>query len=186
MKKRHYIVGAIAIAMILLWFLVLVGPTLEKRAKIRVELQIANQQFQDFEKIVTSAPEFYRTHEKIKLQKEKLASQLYSKENLLSLFKDLEDRAARNNLKVIEFTPSVEELLLMNRLVLDGNSPQTLNIVVTLSGELRDLGNFLKGVESQNFYQGIDMCRISNSVDGQKNSNMILGFKAVLGTLGNI
>lgn len=186
MKKRHYIIGGIVFVMIILWFFVLIGPTLEKGVKIRLDLQTANQQFQDFENIVMSAPEFYKTHEKIRLQKEHLASQLYSKENLLSLFKELEDRAAKHNLKVIEFTPSVEELLIMNRLVLDGDNPQTLNIVVTLSGTLQDFGDFLKGVESQNFYQGVDMCRISNSVDGQKNSNMIFGFKAVLGTLGKI
>jgi len=79
----------------------------------------------------------------------------------------------------------VEELLRINHLLPDDNKPQTLNIIVTLRGRLTDIGLFVKGVESENFYQGVEFCRILNSVDGQINSNFVYGFKAVLGAIRN-
>jgi Tfp pilus assembly protein PilO len=184
MRRTYLIVASILTLMLTAWFIFMITPTLAKRDKIKNDLSDANIQFKDFENIMLKAPEFYKTHENIKQQKLQLSSKLYSKENLLSLFKELESRASENNLKVIEFTPSVEELLLMNRLLPNENKPQTLNIVVTLSGTLKNIGAFMEGVESQGFYQGVDLCRITNSADGQMNSNLVYGFKAVLGAIG--
>ncbi len=185
MRRPYLIVSSILSLMLAGWFIFMISPTLARRDKIRNDLSDANIQFKDFENIMLKAPEYYKTHENIKHQKLQLSSRLYSKENLLSLFKDLENRANENELKVIEFTPSVEELLLMNRLLPNENKPQTLNIVVTLSGTLKNIGAFMQGVESQSFYQGVDLCRITNTVDGQMNSNLVYGFRAVLGTIGD-
>ena len=183
MKQRHIIVLSIFVIMTAAWYILLVQPTQQKYTKIRSDLYNAYTQIKDFKKIMMIAPEFYKNHDKIKRQKMQLSSQLYSKENLLSLFDELENRAKNNNLEVVEFTPSVEELLRINHLLPDENKPQTLNIVVTLSGGLKDIGTFVKGVESENFYQGVDFCLITNSIDGQINSNFIYGLKAVLGTI---
>ena len=183
MKQRHFIIISIFIIMTAAWHVLLTMPTRQKHSELQSNLYDANMQIKDFRKIMMMAPEFYKNHEKIKLQKMQLSSQLYSKENLLSLFDELESRANKNNLDVIEFTPSVEELLLINRLMPDDNKPQTLNIAVTLNGRLKNIGTILKGVEAENFYQGVDFCRITNSIDGQINSDFIYGFKAVLGAI---
>ncbi len=183
MKQRHIIVLSICMFMIATWYVLLVIPTKQKFTELQNNLHNANVQISDFRKIMMIAPEFYETHEKIKRQKLQLSSQLYSKENLLSLFDELENMAEKNGLDVIEFTPSVEELLRINHQMPEDNKPQTLNIIVTLSGQLADIGTFVKGVESENFYQGVDFCRILNSVDGQINSNFVYGFKAVLGAI---
>ena len=183
MKQRHIIVISICVIITAAWYVLLVMPTQQKYASIQSNLFDANTQIKDFKNIMKIAPEFYKTHENIKRQKMQLSSQLYSKENLLSLFDELENRAKENRLEVIEFTPSVEELLRINRLMPDENKPQTLNIIITLKGRLRDIGTFVKGVETENFYQGVDFCRILNSVDGQVNSDFVYGFKAVLGAI---
>lgn len=184
MKQRHIIVISLFVIITSAWYLLLVIPTQQKHSRLRNSLDTANLQIKDFRNIMMIAPEFYKNHEELKRQKLHLTSQLYSKENLLSLFDELKARANKNNLKVVEFTPSVEELLRINRLLPDEKKPQTLNIIVTLNGQLEDIGTFVKGVESDNFYQGVDFCRILNHVDGQINSDFIYGFKAVLGTLG--
>jgi len=165
------------------WYVLLVTPARQNYSEMQNNLRDAYSQIKDFRKIMIMAPEFYKSHERIKRQKLQLSSQLYSRENLLSLFDELENRANKNNLDVIEFTPSVEELLEINHTLPDENKPQTLNIIVTLNGRLENIGGFVKGVESENFYQGVDFCRITNSVDGQINSNFIYGFKAVLGAI---
>lgn len=183
MKQRHIIVISILVIMTSVWYVLLVGPTNQKHTELQSRLYDANIQVKDFQKIMMIAPEYYKNHENIKRQKLQLNSQLYSKENLLSLFDELKDRANKNNLKVVEFTPSVEELLRINHLLPDENKPQTLNIVVTLNGRLQDIGSFVKGVEAENFYQGVDLCRITNSLNGQVNSVFIYGFKAVLGAI---
>ncbi len=183
MKQRHIIVLSISIIMIAVWYILLVQPTRQKYAKINTDLYDSYTQIKDFKKIMMTAPEFYKKHDRIKQQQLHLSSQLYSKENLLSLFDELENRAKSNNLNVIEFTPSVEELLRLNQILPDENKPQTLNIVIRLDGRLIDIGTFVKGIESESFYQGVDFCNISNSLDGKINSNFTFGFKAVLGTI---
>jgi len=183
MKQRHVIFISIFVLLIASWYVLLVIPTKQELSKLQSSLYDANAQITDFHKIMMIAPEFYKNHENIKRQKLQLSSQLYSKKNLLSLFDELEDRAKTNNLEVIEFTPSVEELLRINHLLPEDNKPQTLNMVITLKGRLYDIGNFVKGVETENFYQGVDFCRILNTVDGQVNSNFVYGFKAVLGAI---
>lgn len=183
MKQRHIIVLSISIIMLAVWYILLVQPTQQEHTKINIEITDAQTQIKDFKHIMMIAPEYYKNHDRIKQEKMRLSSLLYSKDNLLSLFDELESRAKTNNLRVVEFTPSVEELLRINHLIPDESKPQTLNIVITLKGRLQDLGAFVKGVEAENFYQGVDFCIITNSLDGQKNSDFVYGLKAVLGTL---
>lgn len=184
MKQRHIIVLSIFVIISSVWYIFLAIPAKQKHFELQNSLSDANSQIDDFQNIMMIAPEFYKNHENIERQKLHLSSQLYSKENILSLFDELENRAKENRLKVVEFTPSVEELLRINRLMPDDSKPQTLNIIVTLNGRLKDIGAFVKAVEAENFYQGVDFCRILNSVDGQINSDFIYAFKAVLGALG--
>ncbi|MCP4706575.1 MAG: hypothetical protein GY865_18405, partial [candidate division Zixibacteria bacterium] len=100
MKQRHIIVLSISIIMIAVWYILLVQPTRQKYAKINTDLYDSYTQIKDFKKIMMIAPEFYKKHDRIKQQQLHLSSQLYSKENLLSLFDELENRAKSNDLKV--------------------------------------------------------------------------------------
>lgn len=184
MKRRHLIAGTVMAAMLAAWFLLLILPTMEKQRRLKADLHQAEIHLSDFEKIIKLAGEYYKAHARIIDKKEQIASQLYSRENLMSLFDALEKMASDNDLKVIEFTPSVEELLMMNRILPDENKPQVLNIVMNLKGGLRNVGQFLRDIESEKYYQGIDICRITNTAEGQEKSDIVYGFKALLGIVG--
>lgn len=184
MKRRHLIAGTVMAGMLAVWFLLLILPTIEKQHRLRADLRQAEIHLADFEKIIKLAGEYCKTHAMIIDKKEQITSQLYSRENLMSLFDALEKMASDNGLRVIEFTPSVEELLMMNRTLPDENKPQVLNIVMNLKGRLRDLGAFLHEIESEKYYQDIDICRITNTAEGQEKSDIVYGFKALLGVVG--
>ena len=184
MKRRHLIAGTIMPGMLTAWFLLLILPTMERQHRLKADLHQAEIHLADFGNIIKLAGEYCKTHAKIMDKKEQITSQLYSRENLMSLFDALERMALDNGLKVVEFTPSVEELLMMNRTLPDENKPQVLNIVMTLKGGLRNMGDFLRKIESEKYYQGIDICRITNTAEGQENSDIVYGFKALLGVVG--
>lgn len=86
MKQRHIIVISLFVIITSAWYLLLVIPTQQKHSRLRNSLDTANLQIKDFRNIMMIAPEFYKNHEELKRQKLHLTSQLYSKENLLSLF----------------------------------------------------------------------------------------------------
>ena len=92
--------------MIAIWYVLLVIPTKQKFSKIQNKLSDADTQITDFKKIMMIAPEFYKNHENIKRQKLQLSSQLYSKENLLSLFDEIENRASENNVMIVHSSNS--------------------------------------------------------------------------------
>ena len=185
MKSRYIISLAVVMAIALLWSFLLVRPALDKENAVCRELSESEKQLDEFKNIILQAPEYIKKHREIAGQKEKMVSQLYTKEDLMVLFDDLEKKTIKHRLKLVEITPSVEELLRLNRQLPSDNLPQILDIIINLRGSLKNVGQFLQEVEAENFYQGINLCTISNAEEGQEYSDITYGFKAVLGTIRN-
>ena len=185
MKSRYIISLTVIIIIFLAWSFLLVRPAIDKGKAVSNSLNESEKQLRDFKNIILQAPEFIKKHKEIAGQKEKMVSQLYTKEDLMALFDDLENKTIKHGLKLIEITPSVEELLRLNRQLPSDDLPQILDIVINLRGRLKNLGQFLQEVESESFYQRLNLCIISNTVEGREYSDITYGVKAVLGTIRN-
>lgn len=164
------------------WYLLLMSPLKNEEnrvasARAEVETNIA-----DYEKKLLEFPEFYRAEKEILEKRKVLISQLYSKEDLIKLFRRFEENAMRFRLNLLEITPSIEELLKLNKLSEDGQ-PQQLNMMVRLSGDFPALGSFVRTIEEEKFYQGANFCRVTSIGQGEAFPEMTFGFKAVLGAL---
>lgn len=185
MNRQSYIYGTLISLTVVLWFFLIYSPYLQNKDHFVNEIQNANIKLADFEQTINKLPDYIARRESLKKRREYLNSNLYTKEEVLNLFNQLKDKAARHNLYVSEITPPVEELLYLNSIVPDTNRPQFLNIGVHVTGSYIDFGKFVKTIEDQAYFRGINNCRISGSRDYNSQLDMYVTFKALLGRIGD-
>lgn len=182
--KRRYIISIAAAALILaVWFLFLIIPQMKKRNEIRVALAESESRIEDFREIMVRIPEYFDARQHLSQRKKHLISMLYSKDDLLRLFDDMTEKLSKHDLVLVEISPSLVELLAMNKQMPDEYEPQLLDINIRLSGPLQSIGQFVREVESQNFYKGMNFFRISNPAEDRRFSDVSYSFKAILGTI---
>ncbi len=181
MKKQYVITAVAALSISLFWFLLLFSPLVQKQKKIAASLADTEGKLTDFRKILREFPERFKTEKEILQKRQIYISQLYSKEDLIALFENIRMKAARYNLSLLEISPSVEELLALNKQTPNNDQPQLLNIMVRLSGYFRNLGEFVGEMQKERFYQGVNFSKITGAADGIAPPQMALGFKAFLG-----
>jgi Tfp pilus assembly protein PilO len=186
MKKQVAISLSIILALGLLGFFFLISPQVEERMTIRASLVAANGNLDDFRKTMLQFPEYFDHEKEIFQTKKLMVSQLYTKENLIKLFDELKTQALQADLNLLEISPSVEELLALNHQLPSDSQVQQLNLIIRLNGNFRNLGKFIKAIEAERFYQGINFCKIAGTSEGETAPEMALGFKALLGALKEI
>ena len=183
MKKRYFITIGIALAIALTWLLYLMSPGIQERDSLRTAAAEAEKQLAGFRQIMFEFPDFFNSRKQLLQQKKHLLSKLYSKAELLKLFDQLKQAAEVCDLRLVEISPSVEELLALNRSLPDEVTPRPLDITVRLLGDLRNIGEYIEKTSSRDFYQGLTRCVISNPDDGRRLSHVTYSFRAILGTI---
>lgn len=184
MNKQSYILSFLMGAILCCWFFFVCNPYLKENKML--ESKISEQQIQllDFEQTIALLPQFINDREQLKEKKEYLNSKLYTKEEVIKLFKHLEEKASDYQLTVSEITPPIEELLELNNQIPDSTKPQFLNIGVYVTGTYIEFGKFIQMIENDPYFRGINICQISGSKDYNQELSLYIGFKALLGGLG--
>ncbi len=185
MNKQSYIYLSSIILVLSLWFFLVYTPYVQEKAVLKNKITENLTQLQDFEQTISLLPKFIAEKEALKKRKDYLNSKLYTKEEVINLFSRLKKEAATQLLVVTEITPPIEELLSLNSIIPDSTKPQFLNIGVKVSGSYIEFAKFIKKIESEPYFRGINGCRISGSRDYNKKLDLYLGFKALLGRIGN-
>ncbi|MDP1086157.1 hypothetical protein Q6245_27720, partial [Klebsiella pneumoniae] len=90
-----------------------------------IKLQIIEKQnrLTDFNKTLAELSNYVQTSSNLESHKVELSSRLYSKNEILKLFRQLESDAVRNNLKITEIIPPLEELLELNKTFPNSEEP---------------------------------------------------------------
>jgi Tfp pilus assembly protein PilO len=180
MRKVVALYFAGGVALILGAFLFLISPQINKRREIKASYAAAQEQLEDFRRTLARFPELFSDEKILEQRRRQLATTLFSKEELLVLFGSLEKMALERDLVLLEITPSIEELLaLHNRRDRDNNLPQ-LNLAVRVSGSFKDIGEYIKTVERESFYNGLNFCRIAASENGNSFPKAEFGFRVIL------
>ncbi|UCD94960.1 MAG: hypothetical protein JSU69_02605 [Candidatus Zixiibacteriota bacterium] len=183
MKKMYVITIGVALAIALIWLLVLLSPGIEERDGLRTAVAEAENQLIDFRRIMFEFPDFFNSRKQLLQQKKHLLSKLYSKAELLKLFEQLTNTSKAYGLRLVEISPSIEELLALNRSLPNEDCPRPLDITVRLRGDLQNIGKYIEKTSSQDFCQRLTRCVITNSDETQRLSRVTYSFKAILGTI---
>lgn len=185
MNKQSYLLISSAVILISLWFFLLFTPYVQEKKSLKIKITDEKSQLQDFQQTINLLPKFMTERKLLKQRKEFLTSKLYTKEEVINLFSCIKDNAAAKNLIVTEITPPIEELLYLNSIIPDSTRPQFLNIGVSVSGSYIEFAKFIKKIENEPYFRGINACRISGSKDFNQNLELYIGFKALLGRIGD-
>ncbi len=183
MRKRHLITLISVLGLSAIWYLFLLSPALQRRDAIAFQINEAEKQLADFYRIVTEFPSNFNSQKEMAHRKELLLSQLFSKDHIMRLFDSIEKIAEQHDVRLVEISPSVEELLRLNREMPKKGQPQILELSLNLKGTLENVGRFIGEIERGNFYKGVSLCGIMNPQAGHKESDIQYRFKAVLGAI---
>ena len=183
MKRRLALYSGIALTLLVAWFFLLYSPLSKELASAQVRAEQAKQQITEFRRIMAELPVYVETHRGLEQNRTDLNEALYAKDDILELFDLISNRAQALNLKVIEITPPVEELLLLNNIMPDPDKPPFLNLMVKLRGGYVNFGNYVAFIESAEFFRGVNMCQITTSPDQVGPTDYLIGFQALLGQI---
>ncbi|MFC1475284.1 hypothetical protein ACFLQG_01420 [Candidatus Zixiibacteriota bacterium] len=180
MNRQSWTYVSISLGVIVLWIFFLFFPYVQKKNDISQKTIETENRLVDFKRTIDMLPEIIEKRKSLQKEKFSLDSKLYTKAEVLSLFKELKIKAALKNLEVTEITPSVEELLYLNKIVPDSTQPQFLNIGLNLSGDFINFGKFINTLEEEEYFRGINRCIIAGKLEEDNEITMFIGFKALL------
>ena len=184
MKKRQLIYWGSGLILLCVWFFAVFVPYQKNKTEIEANAIQAQSQLDDFNRIMVEIPAFLETSNELLETQFDIKSNLYAKDDILKLFDQLEIISKKQKLEVTEIKPSISELLQLNNLITSTEDPLFLNIGITLEGNYKGFGLFIKEIESMPYFRGINKCLITKTEENKKRLRLVLGFKALLGDLG--
>lgn len=182
MNSRRMIFFGLTIALAAAWLVFLYLPTLKDQQQLLSKIIEQRSQLDDFNLTMAQLPGFIETNERLKVRLQEASSHLYAKDDLLTLFHEIELTANRAGLDLLEITPPINELLELNRTTPGTAEPQFLNITLTFSGGFLAFGRFVEEVERQTYFRSVTSCASRAATDGSGQTTHSLGFKALLGS----
>ncbi|MEA3296535.1 MAG: hypothetical protein U9R56_01575 [candidate division Zixibacteria bacterium] len=168
--------------MLVLWIFFAYKPLADRQASLAASIDKTSHQLVDFHNILKELPHYLETRRELKSLINNINSRLYAKNDVLALFSRLDEEATKRSLAVVEITPPVEELLLLNTIVRESNKLPYLNIDLKLEGSFVDFGRFTGFIEQTSFFRGINRCQITTYPEKNNQIRFVLGFKALLGS----
>lgn len=181
MKRSLCIYSGIAVAMLAAWYLLLFIPLHKAQARVQLRAEQAREQLVEYQRIMVQLPMYLETYRDLAKARVDLNDGLYARDQILELFDLLTEQAERRGLKVVEISPPVEELLLLNSILPGSDQPPFLNLTVKLEGGYVDFGKYVQSIEKAEFFRGINRCLMTTAVDETAPTTYTISFQALLG-----
>lgn len=186
MSRRTIIYGGTILALIVAWGYVVWMPHARKTRAAEALAEDTRRQLAEVQQFTLNLPDFMETQERLEAERTDLNSRLYAAADIMALLDELRDQADLHQLRVIEITPPIEELLRINDALTKSTDPQYLNVDILISGDFVSLGKFVQQIEHKEYTRGINRCIIVGVRDGSEPLQMQLGFRAMLGAGGGV
>jgi len=184
MSYRWLLYPLAGIGLFAAWLLLGYFPDERERRRLETDISSAEWELADFNRIVGELPKYLATYEDLSLQRQHLASSLYAKQDILDLFRQLGTAATEHNLKLLEISPPVDELLALNRTNPNSNEPQFLNITMGLRGTYVDCGRFVSDLEQATYVRGVNRCYVRGQQEPQPQVDCTVSFRALIKSSG--
>lgn len=185
MNKRPFIYIFTTLILLTLWTLMIWLPSYRQNLLIKVRINEAKQQLNDYKYTLEQLPLIIAEKKQYENMKSILDEKLYTKQDILKLFDKLYDIAYKEQLHIVEITPPVEELLMLNRNISDSTQPLFLNITLSMTGNYINFGKFSEKIENSQFHRKTNICQIIGDSKPVNKLKFMFGFKALLGKLDN-
>lgn len=182
MNRRAVLYPAMGLGLLAIWLFLGFLPQQRERQQVQTQIETANWEVADFDRIVGDLPKYMKTYKDVSLKRSHLNSSLYAKQDILDLFGQLGTAAAARNLRLVEISPPVDELLALNRANPGSNDPQFLNITMGLRGNYLDFGHFVDDLERAAYFKGINTCYVRGQQEATPEVDCTVSFRALIKT----
>jgi Tfp pilus assembly protein PilO len=178
------ILGIVAAILILLWYNLGYTPVQKELAVLHNQVAASQAQLDDFQTTVAQLPHLIKASAELSEQKQRQASVLFGKNEVLRLVDEISANARVQHLTIVEIEPPVSELLALRSSAATPGEPLFLNITVRIKGDYVGFGQFVELMERLPYYRGANFCSILGTPDQANPPVFSLGFKALLGEGG--
>ncbi|PWB76453.1 hypothetical protein C3F09_00345 [candidate division GN15 bacterium] len=186
MKLRITLFVIAGAGIVFLWYLFLISPAHRAQARLQADLTATQIQLEDFQATLNQLPVYLQTRDGINRKIGEINSRLFSRQEMLDLFDQVERMARNEGLAVTELAPHLEELLVLAQTPPTPGQPQTMMLDIRMLGDYLSFGQFIESLEKQAYFKMIDKCLISDSPDLSGRLLFDLQFKALLETAPRI
>ena len=132
---------------------------------------------------IAQLPRFLEENKQLERQRGRLNSSLFAKDDILKLFDHISEEASGYDLRLVEITPPVAELLELNRQATDANTPQFLNITLHFQGNFVNFGQYVSTLEEKPYFRAVNSCVVRGGQTIQPAVDLSVSFKALIGTV---
>ena len=182
MSRRliYYYLGAAAL--VAAWYFLLHQPAAAEQNKIAMEIESAQSKLTDYRTTVADLPSILEQQKQLLFSKSELESSLFAKQDILKLFRELDDHVRRHQLQITEISPPIAELIELNRKMSQPDEPLFLNIRLTIRGGYLDFGRYVGELEEAPYFRGVNRCIIQSGQAAGDPTIFTIDFKALLGS----
>ena len=182
MKQRIIVFVAAALGFVALWVFLLQQPAARRQAQLDADLAATQATLADYRTTVADLPAILAQQNRLKSSRAELASKLFAKQDILELFRELDNDVRSHDLRITEISPPVHELLELNRKLQIPDEPLFLNIRLTIRGGYVEFGKYVQGLEQAPYFRGVNRCTITNSSVPGDPTIFTIDFRALLGS----
>ena len=183
MKPRVIYFGLAGLGLVVVWYFAALLPMSAKSKSVRQATVEVEKRLEDYNQTCLELPKFIEANENLETLRSELNSSLFAKSDILQLFRQLAQDAQEHNLKLVEISPPVSELLELNRQAVVDNEPQFLNVRLDLRGRYVAFGKFVEHLESQPYFRSINSCMVRGTQTKQPTVDLTVAFRALLGSI---
>jgi Tfp pilus assembly protein PilO len=187
MNRRliYYYIGAVILTAA--WLMFVYRPLDARQYAGEAKIQELTTRLQSYQHTVADLPALLKAQNALLSSKQAIESNLFAKKDILELFHDIDKQVRQHNLVLAEIIPPVHELLQLNDLSRNPDDPIFLNISLVLRGEYIQFARYVKTLEGESYFRGINQCSIQTTRKDKSRGNVeavyTIGFKALLGNL---
>lgn len=175
--------GTIAAGLFIAWTFLLFMPAMSHSNHLEQELKTAVQTVQQLEQEVALLPGILETKDILTHEEERLANDLFTSREILSLLDKIGRKCDAYRLGIAEVRPPVEELILLQRTHHRAGEPQFLNITLVLEGDFAKFGQFVTELERAPYFRGVNYSRLQAALVSGDPSQFLIEFKVLLGRI---
>ncbi len=181
-QKRYAMLIGGAGAVCLLLHLLVIAPLKNERTAIKMETAVLSARLLDYQTTMLTINTYLEKRRELENRRLALSAGLYNRAEVLEIVGALTDMADNRNVTVKEISPSVEEMLRLNRETPTDGAPQFLEMAIRIAGEFSGAGKFMSDLEKSPLFVGLRNLQVIEREKGYVPAEYNIHFEAILGT----
>lgn len=162
--------------------LLIIAPLTNERKAVKLETAELSSQLLDYQTTMLTINTYLKKRRELENRRLILSAGLYNRAEVLEIVGALTDMADKRQVKVKEISPSVEEMLRLNRETPTDGAPQFLDMAIRIAGDFSGAGKFMADLEKSPLFVRLRNLQVIEREKGYVPAEYNIHFEAILGT----